>query len=258
MRDMNTPSPIGRRVLGLAAVAFGIITVMFHDFNVWQQIRPLGNIPHPEILAYCAAAIEIVGGIAIQWSRTARLGAAVLGAYYLVFALLWVPIVVQMPFVYGRLGSFFEQLSIVSGALIVFSGFEKDADRAAKLARAGYYAFGASVVSFMLEQALYLSATADFVPKWMPPGQMFWSVATTSAFALAAIALFSGRYALLASRLLVAMILGFGILIWLPAPFADVHSVTAWAGNAQNLAIAAAAWIVAEYLNQRQASAARA
>jgi len=258
MRDMSTPSTIGRHVLGLAAVAFGITTIVFHDFNVWQQIRPLGNIPHPEILAYVAAAIEIVGGIAIQWSRTARLGAMVLGVYYLMCAFLWLPLAVQMPFAYGRFGSFFEQLSIVSGALIVYAGFERDAERTAKLARVGYYAFSASVVSFTLEQALYLSATADFVPKWMPLGQMFWSVATTIAFALAAIALFSGRSALLASRLLVAMIVGFGVLIWLPAPFADVHSVTAWAGNAQNLAIAGAAWIVAEYLNQRQASAARA
>ncbi len=78
---------------------------------------------------------------------------------------------------------------------------------------------------------------------------MFWAVATTLFFALAAISLFSGRSALLASRLLTAMLVGFGLLIWLPAPFADPHKLISWAGNAQNLAITGAAWIVADYLN---------
>jgi len=82
---------------------------------------------------------------------------------------------------------------------------------------------------------------------------MFWAVTTTIAFALATIALFSGWSALLASRLLTAMIVGFGLLIWLPAPFtkpfADSH--INWAENAENLAIAAAAWIVADYLSQK-------
>jgi hypothetical protein len=40
---------LGRHVYGLAAVAFGIITLVWHDFNNWQQIRALGNVPHREI-----------------------------------------------------------------------------------------------------------------------------------------------------------------------------------------------------------------
>jgi len=79
---------------------------------------------------------------------------------------------------------------------------------------------------------------------------MFWAITTTLAFALAAIALLSGRSALLASRLLMVMIIGFQFLVWMPAPFADPHKLMSWAGNAQNLAIAGAAWIVADYLSQ--------
>ena len=79
---------MGRHVFGAAAIAFGVITLVWHDFNGWQQIRPLGNVPHREILVYLAVAIELFGGIAIQWSRTARVGAVALGTIYLVFALL--------------------------------------------------------------------------------------------------------------------------------------------------------------------------
>jgi hypothetical protein len=42
-----------------------------------------------------------------------------LGALYLTFALLWVPFIVKEPLVYDRWGDFFEQFSLVSGALIV-------------------------------------------------------------------------------------------------------------------------------------------
>jgi uncharacterized membrane protein YphA (DoxX/SURF4 family) len=246
---------LGRHVYGLAAVAFGLITLVWHDFNGWQQIRALRSVPHREILVNLAAAIEIFGGLAILWTKTARLGAIALGALYLIFALLWVPNIVAEPLVYDRWGNFFEQFSLVSGALIVYGAFSgDDSARAPKVARIGYICFGICVVSFMLEQLFYLSGTASFVPKWIPPGQMFWAILTTIAFALAAISLFSGRSALLASRLLTVMLIGFGLLVWLPAPFADPHKIINWAGNAQNLAITGAAWIVADFLSQKRSA----
>jgi hypothetical protein len=53
---------------------------------------------------------------------------------------------------------------------------------------------------------------------------MFWAITTTIALALAAVALLSGRSNLVASRLLTAMLIGFGLLVWLPASFADPHT----------------------------------
>jgi hypothetical protein len=241
--------PLGRHVYGIAAIAFGVIALVWHDFNApWQQIRALGDAPHRQLLVYIAAAIFLFGGFAIQWRTTARAGALALGAIYLFFACMWIPIIAAEPNVYDRYGNVFEQFSLVSGALIVYATFARDEFQSKRLARFGYFGFALCVVSFMLEQLFYLSGTASFVPKWIPPGQMFWAVATTIFFALAAIALFFGRSALLASRLLTAMLVGFGLLVWLPAPFADPHKLIGWVGNAQNLAITGAAWIVADYL----------
>jgi uncharacterized membrane protein YphA (DoxX/SURF4 family) len=249
--EVMTRYDLGRHVFGLAAITFGVVALAWHEFNGWEQIRPLGNVPHREILLYLVAAIQLCGGIVIQWRRTARAGALALGAIYLAFALLWVPFIVHEPKVYDPWGNFFEQFSLVAGALIVYAlSLPGDSNRTARLARMGYLFFGICVISFMLEQLFYLSMTAQFVPKWIPPGQMFWAVATTIAFAMAALALLSGRVAVLASRLLTAMIVGFGLLVWLPAPFADPHQLMNWAGNAENLAIAGSAWIVADYLRQ--------
>jgi len=235
---------LGRHVYGLAAIIFGIVTLGWRDFTTWQQ-----NISRGVIVVYLVAALELVGGVAIQWPKTARAGAAALAIIYTVFALSWVPRIVKEPLVYDRWGNFFEQLSIVSGAMIVYAWTSRDdSGRPAKISRMGYLFFAICVISFTLEQLFYLSATASFVPKWIPPGQMFWAITTTVAFALAAIALLSGHAALLASRLLTLMLIGFALLVWLPTLFADAHKLFSWAGNAQNLAITGAAWVVADFL----------
>jgi hypothetical protein len=244
----------GRHVFGLAAILFGILTLVWQDFTVWQQIRGLA--PHREILAcvaYVAAAIEILGGLAIQWRRTERVGAIALGTIFLVFALLTIPGIFAEPRVYASWGNFFEQFSQAVGALVVFAAAGRsNSGRSSRTGRIACMLFGMCVMSFAVEQIVYLRPTANLVPKWIPPGQVFWAIATTIAFALAAIALLSGRAALFASRLLTAMLVGFGLLVWLPACFADPHKLFKWTETAETFAIAGAAWIVADYLSQKQ------
>jgi uncharacterized membrane protein YphA (DoxX/SURF4 family) len=247
---------LGRHVYGAAAVAFGLVDLLGHDFNDWQQLRSLWHAPHGRALVYAAAAAQLLGGLAVQWRRSARPGAILLLAVYLFFALRWLPRIVAEPLIYDRWGNLFEQLSLVAGAMIVYA---TAGGRASWLSETGRSLFGVCVVSFTLEQLLYLEGTAGFVPRWLPPGQVFWAVATTIALALAAVAILSGRAALTASRLLTVMFVIFGILVWLPRLLADPHDHTNWGGNAQNLAITGAAWIVADLLGrQRAAPGARA
>jgi uncharacterized membrane protein YphA (DoxX/SURF4 family) len=240
---------LGRYVYSFAAIASGICALVWHRFN------ELGDVPHSETLTWIVAIIEILGGIAVLWPGTARAGAVALGTIYFTFALLTAPPIIEHPLVYNGFGNLFEQLSLASGALILYACSGPVATtRISRLAQIGYYTFGICVVSFALEQLFYLSATASLVPKWIPPGQMFWAIATTAAFALAAIALLTGFMALLASRLTTAMILGFLLLTWLPALFADPHSPPNWSESTETLAIAASAWIVADLLSHRRAA----
>jgi uncharacterized membrane protein YphA (DoxX/SURF4 family) len=247
----------GRYLYGLAAIGFGICALASHDSNNWQQeINALGDVPHREILSYIVATIEILGGVAVQLPRSARAGAVALGTLYFSFALLGVPFIIKHPLVYNGFGNFFEQFSFVSGAMILYACSGPIAPaRTARLAQIGYYSFALCLVSFSLEQLFYLAATASLVPKWIPPGQMFWAMATTAAFALAALALLTGFMAWLASRLTTAMLVGFGLLVWLPALFADPHSFSNWSESVDTLGIAASAWIVANFLGQRRSTA---
>jgi hypothetical protein len=237
----------GRHVFGVAALCVAACNLAWHDFNIWEPLQPLGDTPYRDIPVYVAALLAIFGGLAIQWRRTARAGALALGLIYLIFALLSVPAIVHGPLIYNSWGDFLEQYSLVAGALIVYASFApRDAAWAAKAIRFGYYSFAICVVSFTLEQWFYLDVTAAFVPKWIPPGQMFWAVTTTIAFALAAISLLTGRQAALASKLLTLMLVMFGLLVWPPALFIHPHSQIAWAGITETFAVAGAAWIVAD------------
>jgi uncharacterized membrane protein YphA (DoxX/SURF4 family) len=244
---------LGRYVYALAAIGFGICALAYHDVSNWVQMKAFGDIAHGQIFTDVVAAIEILGGAAVLWPRTIRAGAIALGAMHLAFALLVVPAIVQHPLVYNSFGNFFEQFSFVSGAVILYACSGPIAqDRTARLAQIGYYSFGICVLSFGLEQLFYLSPTASLVPKWIPPGQMFWAIATTAAFVLAAIALLTGFKARLASSLTTAMLVGFGLLVWLPALFADSHSFPNWTESLETFGIAGSAWMVADFLGQRR------
>lgn len=241
---VSTPgSSLGRHVFGLAALALGIITLGWHDSND-------GHLLH--YIIYAAAAAEIFGGAAIQFRRTEKTGAAILGAAYLVFVLLCVPQIVTAPQVYNSWGNFFEQFSLLTGAVIAYGRLSSDWEWASPetLNRIGRSFLGICAVSFALEQAIYLHATAVLVPKWIPPSQMFWAVATTVFFAFAAVALLTNRKALLAARLLTIMLVSFGLIVWVPLVFSDPHSHTNWSENAETFAIAGAAWILADLLGE--------
>ncbi len=228
---------LGRHLYGLAAILVAVCGVVWHEVSVWQI--PLSKIAHPEIVAYCIALVQVAGGVAIQFSRSARAGAAALAMLYAIFALLWLPSWAHRPFVYDGVGNFFEQFSMAAGAAIVYGP---------KTARVGYYGFGVCLISFAVVQAIHLHETAALVPKWIPPGQMFWAVVTTAAFVAAALALLANRSALLVAQLTALMIGAFGVLIWIPAALAEPRSLGVWAELGETFVICGTAWIVADYV----------
>ena len=240
----STPSlSLGRQVFGVAALAVGLITLAWHDGNNGHQLR---------YLAYAAAAAQIFGGALLQFRPTVRTGAIVLGAACLVFTLLCVPQIVIAPQIYNSWGNFFEQFSLVTGAAIVYARWSSTWSQET-FCRIGRMLMGICTASFTLEQAIYLGPTVNLVPKWVPPSQMFWAIATTVLFALAAVALLTNRMALLATRLLTLMLVLFGLLVWVPLLFSDPHNHTNWSENFETFAIAGTAWILADVLGEYRA-----
>jgi hypothetical protein len=236
---VSTPiSDLGRHVFGAAAMAFGILTLAWRGYSDGQQLH---------FIVYGAAAALICGGGAIQFRRSAKAGTAILGVANLVFVLRCVPGIVAAPRVYNSWGNFFEQFCLFSGAGIAYARWSIGRPLET-LTRIGRILLGVCCASFALEQAFYLNATAQLVPKWIPPSQTFWAMATTVLFVLAAVALLANRMALPASRLLTLMVVGFGLLVWIPLVLSNPHNHANWSEIAETFEIAGALWILADLL----------
>ena len=252
MLNRRALSNLGSHVYGLAAIALGLIGLVWGDLpTVWWPIQTLGTVPHRSALAYIVAVLLLLGGAAIQWRRTARAGVVALTILYFIAASLWLPRVVGFPRIYGTWAGFIEQFSLVPAGLIIYASLAPPntlwAIRTVKVVR---YLYGICVVSFGLAHFFALSGTASMVPNWLPPGQQFWAITTGVAFLLAALAMVSGIRGVLASRLLTAMLITFGALVWAPSLFAHPAEHMIWAGNAINLALTGAAWTVADSISE--------
>lgn len=248
-------SNLGSRVYGLGAIALGLVGLVWGDFaTIWQPVQ--AGVPYREALAYIAAVCLLSAGVAIQWRRSAPAGLLVLAILYSIFALLWLPRVVGYPQIFVTWGGFLEEIALVAAAAVVYASLApRDSAWAVRAAQIGRLSFGICVLSFGLDHFFALPATAGMVPKWVPPGQMFWAVATGAAHLLAGIAILSGVLDVLASRLLTAMLVAFGVLVWAPALFAQPREHMVWAGNAVNLALIGAAWVVADSIASRRKQA---
>ena len=240
----------GRHVFGLASLAFGLVTLAWHNYKDWDQLSYILNATSGPLFLYTVAAAWIFGGSAIQFRRTAKTGAAALCAVYFVFALLCVPPIFDAPGIYDRWGNFFEQFSLVTGAALIYAP--------ETLNQIGRISLGMCAGSFAIEQAVYLNNTIVLVPKWLPPDQQFWAIATTVPFVLAAVALIANRMALLATRLLTIMLASFGLLVWVPLLVSQPRSHTNWSEAAETFAIAGATWILADLLGEYRLAGRRA
>lgn len=243
---MKTPL-YGRLVFGVSAVLFGVIALMWLDADTWQNLRHIWSLPFGKVIGGCLMIALIAGGTGVVYPRTARLASVVLCVVYLCFSLACVPDIVAAANIYDKYGgSFFVFFSLFCGAIALYAATETDAAKAVPFARVARLGLGVCAISFTLGQALLLRETAQLVPKWIPPNQMFWAILTTIAFALAAIAILINRQARLAGRLMTLMLALFGVLVWIPRLIAHPQAHFNWSECVLTFLVTGAAWMVAE------------
>ena len=245
---------LGRIAFGLAGIAFGIVGLIWHDYAaVWQPIDNLiGNSNRP-LFANVFAACELAAGIATLWPRTARFGGLALTVLYLICAAGWIPRILAQPGVWGVYNGVSEQLALVAAGIVVYANFAPVSyESKARLLQVGCILFGLCAVSFAFGHFTAIRETTAFVPAWIPPNQKFWAWATGVFHLLGGLAILTGVLALLGSRLLTAMMFGFGALVWAPALIAKPNDHFTWAGNVINFALMASAWVIADQIARRK------
>jgi uncharacterized membrane protein len=256
MTAKESTMAFGRRVYGVGILTLGLACLAFGDFLPGQTVPD--NFPARTVLAYVAGAFMVVAAAAIEWRRTAAWGAAALTSYYAVFVLLMMNgrLLFANYAVYGTYEGIAMQLAIAASGLIVYATAAQNelmigAALAARLLRLGQMAFGICTLIWGGAHFVYMNLTAPLVPKWLPPGQVFWGYLTGVCFIAAGLAILTGVKARLAAILLTAMIASFGLLANGPMLVADPSSHWNWTESALNLALIGAAWVVTDSLTEK-------
>lgn len=220
---------------------------MWRDPDTWQNLQHIWSLPFGRIAGDCLVVAQIAGGLGVLYARTARAASVVLCAVYLCFALACIPDIVAAQNVYQKYGgTFFVFFSFFLGAFALYAASEVDSGRALFFRRFARIGFGVCEISFTLGQLLLLRETAQLVPKWIPPGQMFWAVITTIAFAAAALATLVNQQARLAIRMVALMLGLFGVLVWVPRVVSQPRAHFLWSECVLTFVTAGAAWMVGD------------
>jgi uncharacterized membrane protein YphA (DoxX/SURF4 family) len=247
-KQRSITSNLGLYVYGGAAIFLGALGLVSADFaTTWQNVGP--HIPLRVPLAYLTAVIELAGGIALLFPRTARAGALILTVVYSAFTLMWVPKALVNLGNFDPIGNVFEEFALVAAGLVLYATFSPAGSSIAR--RLPFFAllFGICPISFGIAHIIDMPGLLGWIPSWLPPSKMFWAYATTVGFFGAAVAILTGVAAPLAARLLTAEIVIFELLVWIPNLSAGPGNHFNWAGNAISLAMAGASWVVSDYIN---------
>ncbi len=236
-----------RRFFGAASLLIGAASLARHDqlISNWQ-------LPGDAAFIAVTSAAQMIGGAAMQFRKTDRLGAITLGIVYFLFALTFAPDILAHPGVYASWGDVLYGLALVAGAMVAYGLASPSEPYAKTICKVAVLLLGLCSVSFAVEQVEFLDRTAGLVPKWIPPSGMFWAVATTIAFGVAGVSILAGYKSLLASRLLALMLVIFGIAIWIPTLIADPRTHSNWSEGLETFLIAGTAWIAADFLRRER------
>jgi uncharacterized membrane protein YphA (DoxX/SURF4 family) len=202
----------------------------------------------------------LLGGLAVQWPRTAAWGTAILTVLYgLAVILLAVPRVLAHPAVFLNWYGVAEPLAIAGAGLVAWANCASIARATGeRIARIGRVSVAGCLIVFAAAHVVYASYTATLVPAWLPPGRAFWVYATAVGHFAAGIALISGVYARPAAMWLSWMFAVFAVLVHAPTIVSHPHDPGNWAENAINLALIGSAWVIAASLGTAADEASRA
>jgi uncharacterized membrane protein YphA (DoxX/SURF4 family) len=243
---------ISVRIYGMAAVGFGVVGLVWGDLASVLQPVPK-DLPGRTALAYAVAIACLLGGLAIQYGRTAGLGALALTAFYaLETILVHMPRIIAHPSVFVTWSGTAEQLALAAAGLVAYAYCAHlEPALAGRVSKFGRLIFGVCLILFGLAHLFYLAYTAKLVPAWLPPGQTFWAYATAAGHIAAGIAILSGIAARPAAMLLTAMFIVFAFLVHAPTIFIDPHTHMNWSENMLNFALIASAWVIAASIPAR-------
>ncbi|HEY5747404.1 MAG TPA: hypothetical protein VIU12_15100 [Chryseolinea sp.] len=228
---METLIKTGRTCYGILMTTIGINQLIYGDFRPailppWPSWRT-----SPEIEAYITGVIFIAAGLAIVFSKKAKLVGLVLGCLLLAVILFWhlpyilfiQPHLIRHLGVWGDVG---KTLAFCGGAFVVAGSFPQDQTTPGflalpeKLIPFGRILFSTTMIMFGFDHFFYVDFISTMVPGWIP-GHFFWTYVTGAALIGSGAAIVLKIKLKLVSLLLSLMIFLWFILLHIPGAIAD-------------------------------------
>jgi uncharacterized membrane protein len=246
----------GAYLLAVGFAGIGALALLYADFALqWQPVpanvalRSQLAIANGVALICCAAAIVIPA-----WR--------VIGAMSLTAMLaIWV-FVLHAPRLIGHWGDIVIWLGVAEAAamfggamLLIWLSRNSVLDGGNRyfreLGTAGRLAIGLALPVFGLSHFAYAEFTAGMVPAWIP-AKLFWAYFTGCAHVAAGVAVLTGLWAPLATRLLALMFASWVLILHIPRVVADPANRVEWTMLFIAIALTASACLLAAKWNGAQ------
>jgi uncharacterized membrane protein len=239
-------------------IGLGILALVYGDFAlVWQPVPD--GVPGRMILAYASGVIMLAGGVGLLIEATATWSVRILFPYLIVWALLKAPALFAAPKMEAVWLGFGEIAVLMSGGWVLFAKMADLPDRSSlkmltseKSVRIAQIFFAVWLIPIGLSHIVYVQATADFVPAWLPY-RAGWAYLTGAGHIAAGLGVLFSVFPRVAAMAEAAMIGVFTLLVWGPAIAAAPHTRLPWTAFFISWAIAAAAWVVAQSIKPKSA-----
>jgi uncharacterized membrane protein len=258
----------GLTLLAIGLIGLGLLALVFGDFAmVWQPVAPW--FPARTALAYGTGVLEVGVGCGLLFSATRAWAVRILFPGLILWALLKVPAVVAAPQIEGVWLGLGELTLLLSGGWTLFARLAELPEGSVfgfaageRGVRAARMLFGASLPPIGLSHFVYLQATVNLVPSWLPFRAGWARLAGAGQIASGLGVLFNvlPRVAAWAEAAQVSI---YTLLIWLPASLAtsyiNLQAVFGQSGKRLpftalfiSWTFAAAAWVVAQNVPRKR------
>jgi uncharacterized membrane protein len=240
-------------------IGLGIVALVYGDFAmVWQPVPEW--VPGRMVLAYASGVIMLLGGIGLLIRATAAWSVCILFPYLLVWTLLKVPPLFVAPQIEGSWLGFGELAVLLSGGWVLFARMADLPDgsplrvlTSEKSVRIAQMFFAVWLIPIGLSHILYVQATADLVPAWLPY-RVGWAYLTGAGHIAAGLGVLLSIFPRVAATAEAAMIGVFTLLVWGPGILSAPHNRLNWTAFFISWAIGAAAWVVAQSITLKQSA----
>jgi uncharacterized membrane protein YphA (DoxX/SURF4 family) len=253
---MNNLSKLGRVLFGIAFVAFGVQYFIYGRFAGGLPPAPPWT-PGAPATAYVLGALLIAAGATIAASAMtavnakARLFATLLGILVFVCVL---AMFIATPSAVLHDGTArtraLEPLALAGAAWVLAGSLSAPANGQSwdaatdKLATAGRFIFGASMVVFGFQHFMYGQFVSMLVPSWLP-WHIFWTYFFGVALIAAGISIVTGIQARLAAILLGVMFLLWVVVLHAPRVAASPRNGDEWSSLFVAIAMCGSCFIIA-------------